>query len=541
MPEHWTGQWRSLDFRIELRAPEQGGGPTLRVGTPAAKLAELAGTAREEINTSTPVDSNTSALEWLRFDCFDVNPHWHIDPQGRDEIHPLSETGDPITETFEILAHDLSRLLEQAGAPHELVSDISSNSASSVEPAKENTPLPSFLREAQSAMRHRPVDLDELDLPELQNRRSAKWAFHPRDILPAWVAEMDYPLAAPIQSELRRFTESGDAGYPLADEDTGLPEVFRERMNDRFGWNPDPARVELLSEVVQGMYIALEAFTEPGDGAIVQTPIYPPFLSLVADTERRMVENPLVSNGTRLEFDLDSLAERIDSGTRILLLCNPHNPSGRVMERPELERLGALVLEHDLIIVSDEIHADLLFDGRQHIPIAALGSEIAARTVTLTSSSKAFNIPGLRCAIAHFGSEDLHRRFNERYPPHIRGGIGLFGVYASIAAWRWGQPWLDDVVRHLQGNRDFAKQALTERIPEIGFLTPESTYLAWLDCGALGIEGSPAGHFLRNGKLALSGGRRFGAAWQDHVRLNFATSRPILTDMIDRMAKAVGR
>jgi cystathionine beta-lyase len=529
MADLWTGQWQNLTFRVELRDAEATGGPTLHIGTPLHSGAAL------------PDGSASGLSEWLRFDCFDRDPHWHVDPSGRDEIHPLVEDADSISEAFEKLENDLPHLLERAGAPEDFVSDISAAIAAATADSTLDAKRRTFLREAESAMRHRPTDLDELDLRKLQQRRSAKWRFHPRDILPAWVAEMDYPIAAPIQAELRRFTESGDAGYPLGDEDTGLPEVFRERMNARFGWNPDPTRVELLSEVVQGMYIALEAFSEKGDGAIVQTPIYPPFLGVVAETGRQLVDNPLVSNGSRLEFDLDGLTKRIDGNTRLLLVCNPHNPSGRVMERAELEEMGRLVLEHDLIVVSDEIHADLLYDGRVHIPFAMLGPEIAKRTVTLTSASKAFNIPGLRCAIAHFGSDELHQRFNQLHPGHIRGGIGLLGIYASIAAWRWGQPWLDDVVAHLQGNRDYLKQALAERIPEIGFLSPESTYLAWLDCRALELDGSPAGYFLRNGKLALSGGRRFGAAWEDHVRLNFATSRPILAEIIDRMAKALGR
>jgi cystathionine beta-lyase len=537
MADLWTGRWQNLIFRVELRSAEAAGGPTLHVGAPLHIGAPLHKDAPLHEDAPLPDRSQPGVTEWLRFDCFDRDPHWHLDPSGRDEIQPLVEDADSISETFEKLENDLPQLLERAGAPEAFVSEIASAIADSTRESEGRT----FLREAECAMRHRPADLDELDLRQLQQRRSAKWRFHPRDILPAWVAEMDYPIAAPIQAELRRLTESGDVGYPLGDDDTGLPEVFRERMNARFGWNPDPTRVELLSEVVQGMYIALEAFSEKGDGAIVQTPIYPPFLGVVEETGRQLVDNPLVSNGSRLEFDLDALAKRIDSNTRLLLLCNPHNPSGRVMERSELEEMGRLVLEHDLTVISDEIHADLLFDGRVHIPFAMLGPEIAKRTVTLTSASKAFNIPGLRCAIAHFGSEKLHQRFNQLHPGHIRGGIGLLGIYASIAAWRWGQPWLDDVVAHLQGNRDYLKQALAERIPEIGFLSPESTYLAWLDCRALKLDGSPAGYFLRNGKLALSGGRRFGAAWEDHVRLNFATSRPILTEIIDRMAKALGR
>ncbi|HIG70147.1 MAG: PatB family C-S lyase [Myxococcales bacterium] len=512
-----TGIWQGIEFRTEQRSVEATSGPTLRIGP-----------IREN-----PDDPDSESAEWLRFDCFNLDPHWHIDPTGRDELHPLAEIGDPISETFEILALDLPQLLAQAGADSDIVKAISA--------LDQQNDRKRFLHEAELSMRHRSINFDDIDIRALENRRSAKWRFHPRDVLPAWVAEMDYPIATPIQDELRRLTENSDAGYPMSDADTGLPEAFRERMNERFGWNPDPARVELLSEVVQGMYIALEAFTEKGDGAIVQTPIYPPFLGVVAETGRRLVENPMIQGDNRLEFDLDRLATVIDADTRILLLCNPHNPSGRVIERSELTELARLVLKHDLLVVSDEIHADLLYDGRQHIPFASLGEEIAKRTVTLTSASKAFNIPGLRCAIAHFGTEDLQKRFNLLHPQHIRGGIGLFGIYASIAAWRWGQPWLDEVVTYLQGNRDFALQALQERIPEIEFMSPESTYLAWLDCEKLEIEGSPAAHFLRHGKVALSGGRRFGAAWENHVRLNFATSRPILTELIDRMAKGLGR
>ena len=191
--------------------------------------------------------------------------------------------------------------------------------------------------------------------------------------------------------------------------------------------------------------------------------------------------------------------------------------------------------------MSDEIHGDLLFDGRRHIPFASLAPEIAARTVTLTSPSKAFNIPGLRCAIAHFGSADLKRRFGGRHARHIRGGIGLLGIYASIAAWRWGQPWLDEVVPYLAANRDFARARLAERIPEIRFFPPEATYLAWMDCSALEIGTSPAAHFLREGRVAISDGRAFGPGWEQFARLNLATSRSILTEVIERMAKALGR
>lgn len=506
----WNGIWRGLELRIERRRPKDGGGPTLRV---------LAG------------DEAGRPREWVRFDAFERQPHWHIDPTGTDEIRPLDERVDPIAESFDLLSREGASLLERAGAPKDVVRAVAG--------ARDDEEH--VLRAAERAMRHRPAVLDELDPVLLRNRRSEKWHTYPPDVLPAWVAEMDFPIAAAIQDELRRFVDRGDVGYPLGLRQTGLPTVFCERMTERFGWTPDERRVEILSEVVQGMYLALEAFSEPGDGVVVQTPIYPPFLGSTRDMKRSLVENRMRLVDGRLEFDLDALEASITNTTRLLFFCNPHNPSGRVHRREELERVGALAVEHDLIVVSDEIHADLVYDEREHIPLATLSPEVAARTVTLTSASKAFNIPGLRTAIAHFGDEALQRRFNTVLHRHIRGGIGLLGLYATIAAWRWGQPWLDEVVPYLAGNRDFVEEGLAERLPEVTFVRPEATYLAWLDCRALDLDGPPAAHFLRNGQVALSEGRLFGPGWEGFVRLNLGTSRPILSEVIDRMAKAVGR
>jgi cystathionine beta-lyase len=508
MSTHWTGTWRGLELGVERRELAGDGGSTLRLGRAGGPE------------------------EWLRFDCFDRSPHWHLDPSGRDEVQPLDDRGDIFAEVFERLETRGAELLEGAGADPATVAFFSNATGES----------DALIRlEAEQALRHRPARLEELDLRVLRSRRSEKWHTYPADVLPAWVAEMDFPVAAPIQAELERFVRSSDVGYPIGLKETGLADVFCERMQSRFGWRPESSRVEILSEVVQGMYLCLEAYCEAGQGVVVQTPIYPPFLGSIRETGRRLVENRMIQGEGGLQFDLEGLEASIDSETRLMLFCNPHNPSGRVFTRAELDRIAALAVEHDLIVVTDEIHADLLFDGRKHIPLATLGPEIAKRTVTLTSASKAFNIPGLRCAVAHFGSAELQRRFNTIVPRHIRGGIGLLGLYASMAAWRWSQPWLDEVVPYLQANRDFLEQALRERIPEIRFDRPEATYLAWLDCRELELPGSPAAHFMRLGQVALSDGRVFGEGWEDYARLNFATSRPILTDVIHRMAKALGR
>lgn len=514
MSKVWTRTWRGSTWRVEHRELGADGGATLRIGS-----------ARGE-----PPDA--PEREWLRFDCFDARPHWHLDPQGVDHVTPLDERGDAISEALSLIEDGIGELLERAGAPAPL--------ARSLALAAGDPERSALLREVESAMRHRPARLDTLDLRRLRHRRSEKWHTYPPDVLPAWVAEMDFPIAAPIEQTLRRFVEASDVGYPMGLRQSGVAEAFCERMAQRFGWSIEPTRVEVLSEVVQGLYLAVEAFSRRGDGVLVQTPIYPPFLQVVRDLGRRLVENRMVRAGRELVPDLAALADAIDAGTRVLLLCHPHNPSGHVAGRRELERLAELVLAHDLIVIADEIHADLVYAGHAHVPFASLSPELAARTITLSSASKAFNIPGLRCAVAHFGTAALQQRFDAVGHRRFRGGIGLFGLAATVAAWRFGQPWLDEVVPYLEANRDFAERFVAERMPGVRFHRPRATYLAWLDCAALGLSPSPAAHFLRQARVALSDGRLFGPGFEACVRLNFATSRSILEAILERMARSLG-
>jgi len=381
------------------------------------------------------------------------------------------------------------------------------------------------------------TDFDKLDLATLKQRRSQKWSTFPRQILPVWVSEMDYPLADPIREVLLRAAEFDDVGYPISPGKTGLPDVFAERMRERFAWDADPSRCEIITDVVQGMYVALMVLSNPGEGAVVQTPIYPPFLGAVADCKRELVENRLVSGPDGYEIDFDALRTSIDARTRVFMLCNPHNPTGRVLRREELEEIAHITCENDLIVVSDEIHADLVFDARKHIPIASLGPEIAQRTITLTSATKAFNIAGLRCAVAHFGSLDLQNRFNS-IPRNVRGGIGLLGVEATLAAWQYCDAWLKDVRSHLEANRGFLGRFLADRIPEAVHHTPEASYLAWIDFEKLAFTNSPWRHFYDEQQIALTDGRAFGRGFGNFARLNFATSRPILSEALERVEKA---
>jgi cystathionine beta-lyase len=375
-------------------------------------------------------------------------------------------------------------------------------------------------------------------IPELRAQRGAKWHRYPADVLPAWVADMDFPVAPAIQRALERIVEQRDYGYALREPEDTVAGAFCDRMRERFEWSPDPDLVVEVSDLVQGLFACVVAFSEPGDGVVLQTPIYPPFLFAVDETGRRRVENPLRDAGERYDLDSGDLRDSIDATTRILLVCNPHNPSGRVFTREELEGLGTLAVERDLVIVCDEIHADLLHTRRPHVPMATLDPRIAERVVTLTSATKSFNIPALRCGVLHFGSRALLDRFLAAVPLRLLGHPGHTGVDATVAAWRGGQPWLDQVLQVLRANRDHVGRWV-EQQPGVRWYPPEATYLAWLDMRALRLEPTPQTWLLEEARVALNPGESFGAPGAGFVRLNFGTSGEILERLLERLSEAL--
>jgi cysteine-S-conjugate beta-lyase len=380
--------------------------------------------------------------------------------------------------------------------------------------------------------------LDDLDAERLAQRLSEKWARHGAGMLPAWVAEMDYPIAPAIRAVLERAIEYDDFGYPAWRYERAVPEAFAERMSRRFGWHAEAERVVVLSDVVQGLYISLLAYTAPGHEVLIQTPIYPPFLSAVKDTGRRLSACPLTDTGDQLGIDFERL-RATSTGVRVLMLCHPHNPSGRVFTRAELERLAELALERDWLVLSDEIHAELAHPGHPFIPFAALGPEVAERTVTFTSATKAFNIAGLRCAVAHFGTRALKARFEAALPAHVRGGIGILGQHCTLAAWQSSDAWLAEVMSLLDTQRHWLVQELRARLPEARVYLPDATYLAWLDLRALGLAPNPAEFFRQEARVALFDGAFFGKGFEQYARLNFATSPALLAQIVERLVAAV--
>lgn len=384
------------------------------------------------------------------------------------------------------------------------------------------------------------MDFERFSIDDLRARHGFKWRRYGPDVIPAWVADMDFPVAAAIQERIVSAAQQSDFGYPSRYEAEALPTVFAGRMARKYAWEVPVERTILITDIVQGLYWAVLGCAAQGDGVVVQTPIYPPFLRSVEETGRRAILNPLRMGAERFEIDFDAMEASIDKRTRMLLLCNPHNPGGRVYTRLELERIGEMVLRHDLTVVSDEIHSDLIYDSHRHIPFATLSPELARRTITFNSANKAFNIAGLRVGVAVFGSDELLRAFNP-LPERVRGGLTSFACAASRIAWEQCDDWLAAAVSYLQGNRDMMTEFLAERLPQINYRAPEGTYLAWLDCNALGLGTEPLDFFLERAQVGLYDGTVFGPQGSGCTRINFATPRPILREILERMAAAVER
>ena len=376
-----------------------------------------------------------------------------------------------------------------------------------------------------------------VDLERLRSLTCAKWTYFDPDVLPAWVADMDLPPAPVVVDAIRALVDRGDFGYNMA-ASSQLAEAFSERQQRMHGWRPDPERVRVFCDVLQAVDTALWLHTEPGDGVVVMTPSYPPFFSSVTSTGRRVVECPLEPGGWRL--DPDRLASVVDEGTTAILLCSPHNPVGRVFDAEELGAVAEIAERNDLLVISDEIWADLTYPGAVHRPIAAMGEEVAKRTVTISAASKSFSLAGLRCAVAHVGGDSVFEKLCA-LPRHLLGAVGSLSAEATLAAWTKGGPWLDETRRHLAVQRDHLASRLAAELPAVGFTPPEATYLAWLDMRSLGLGDDPAKRLLDEARVALSSGADFGSSGVGFARLNFATSTAILDEMLDRVVAAVGR
>jgi len=380
------------------------------------------------------------------------------------------------------------------------------------------------------------------DFDRLVDRRhtdSSKWQKYGPDVLPLWVADMDFQSPEPVIRALRERVEHGVFGY-LALEQPEFHELFADRLLKRYGWRVSPDAVVIIPGVIPGFNVAGRILAAPGDGLILQTPVYPPILRAASSIGLTREEAPLARRADgRYEVDLDAFSTAIGERTRFFLLCNPHNPVGRVLTRDELMSLAQICLRRGLAIVADEIHCELTLGGRRHTPIASLDPEIADRTITLMAPSKTFNLAGLKCSVAVIPNAALREKFVSGRIDLVQT-VNVFGYTAAFAAYRDGQPWLDELLRYLEANRDFVTEYVRTRLPGVAMFPPEATYLAWLDCrNASGASRDPFTFFLENARVALNDGTLFGSGGAGFIRLNFGCPRSLLAKALDRMREAL--
>jgi len=372
---------------------------------------------------------------------------------------------------------------------------------------------------------------------------SLKWVY-PRkvlkvdDAIPMWVADMDFESPPAVVEAVKRRVEHGVFGYPLVP-----PSFFAAAiawLGRRHGWPVEKKWMAMTPGIVPALNYCVRAFSRPGDPVIVQTPVYHPFYYAIENNGRRIVRNPLRFDGRRYTMDFDDLRTKIDAPGRMLILCSPHNPVGRVWTLEELEALARIAVERDLLVIADEIHHDLVFGGRRHNVFAALSPELAQQTITCIAPSKTFNIAGLTTAAVVAANPDLHKRFEDEAE---RSGFDLgnaLGIVAFEAAYAHGEEWLEALLPYLEANVDFMERFLTERLPAVKLVRPEGTTLALLDCRGLGIAPDALNDFfLKKARVYFSDGRIFGDEAAGFVRINFGCPRPVLREALERIERAV--
>ena len=374
------------------------------------------------------------------------------------------------------------------------------------------------------------------DVFDRTGTESSKWHRYPPGVLPMFVADMDFRSPEPVIAALRERVEHGFFGY--GQEQPQFFEVVAARLKRRYGWDVDPEAIVLLPGVIASFNLALKALTKPGESVLVQTPGYGPILSAPDNFALGRDDAPLRRSAAgRYEIDWDAFEAAIRPTTRVFLFCNPHNPSGRVFTRAELERMASICASHGVVVCSDEIHCDLVHAPHRHTPIASLGAASAANTITLMAPSKTFNLPGLKCSIAVIPDEALRERFLAARAGLVRA-VNILGYVATLAAYRDCDDWLAALLDYLDGNRTMVDDFVREHSPAITWAPPEGTYLAWLDCRSMPVE-DPAAFFLEAAKVGLSDGANFGDAGRGFVRLNFACPRSMLTEGLGRMRTAI--
>lgn len=382
--------------------------------------------------------------------------------------------------------------------------------------------------------------------PDRSASESFKWQTYDPQVIPLWVADMDFPSPQPVIDALMKRVQHGVFGYPRGlnarpNELTELREVVVGNLWKEHSWRVNPDSLVFLPGVVTGLNLACQAFAGTAGGVLVQTPVYAPIHGAAHTTGCLAQEMELTRQADgAYSIDWDAFESSINSATRLFILCNPHNPVGRVFTRTELERMAEICLRRQVIIISDEIHCDLVFPGHPHLPVASLAPEIAARSITLIAPSKTYNLAGLQCSIAIIPDPELRSQFLAARHGLVPW-VNLLGLVGAEAAYNHGSEWLAQVLDYLRQNRDFLFEYVQKEMPALQMARPEGTYLAWLDCRKAGISGNPYRFFLEKALVALSDGASFGKGGEGFIRLNFGCSRELLEIALGRMSQALSQ
>ena len=377
------------------------------------------------------------------------------------------------------------------------------------------------------------AEFDRIDVGTLRRAGSVKWSMYPGAI-GAFVAEMDFGTAPAVTAALHAAVDAAAFGYLPAGVVEQMAAAYAAWSRDRYGWAVDPVDVRPVADVVAALALALEHFSAPGTPVVLPTPAYMPFVSVPPRFGREVIEVPLTAEH---RYDLDALAAAFEAGGDLLILCNPHNPVGRVLTAEEMLAVAEVVDRYGGRVFSDEIHAPLVFGGRRHVPYASLSAVTAGHTLTATSASKAWNLPGLKCAQVVL-SNDADRETWAGIGPLAEHGAATLGVIANAAAYESGGPWLADVLSYLDGNRRLLGMLAADLLPGVGYTPPEGTYLGWLDFRATG-PADPAAYFLERAGVAMTDGLLCGDAGRGFARLNFALPRPVLREAVEKIAAAM--
>jgi cystathionine beta-lyase len=378
------------------------------------------------------------------------------------------------------------------------------------------------------------------NLAELHTHRSEKWRGFPQDVLPLPVAEMDFPVAEPIKAILTEMVAHSDLGYLGPIPELGLG--FKKFAAERWNWTVDEKQVRAATDVGVAVVEILRVFTKPGDSILISSPVYHNFYTWINETKLTLVDAPFERTGDEATnpwvINWDSIEKAYTSGIKVHLLCSPHNPLGFIYTKQDLLKIVALAKKHNVLVISDEIHAPLTFPGETFVPILTLGADAESVSVTVTAASKGWNIAGLKCAIIISQNTEMNSKLANLAPAmHYRAS--LLGGFATAVAFADSGVWLDTVIAQLDHNRHLIKKLLAEKLPTVRYHIPQNSYLAWLDLDSLHLGADPSVTLLEKGRVAFNPGHSYGKQCDQYVRLNFATSPEIITEAIDRIARAV--